>query len=109
MFTSQFRYDTGNTPRGVQFVITDLSITAQRRNSLMQITRAQANITLQEFPMEKQDLISMPRLVHTPPRIPGQPVDNPEPSQRLFSDNLSTGFIDDKWLNPTPTEPVETT
>lgn len=106
MFTSQFRYDTGNTPRGVQFVITDLSITAQRRNSLMQITRAQANITLQEFPMEKQDLISMPRLVHTPPRVPGKPTDNPEPSQLLLSENLSTGFIDDKWLNPTPTEPV---
>jgi hypothetical protein len=106
MFTSQFRYDTGNTPRGVQFVITDLSITAQRRNSLMQITRAQANITLQEFPMEKQDLISMPRLVHTPPNIPGQPSVTTEPSQALISENLSTGFIDEKWKNPPPTEPV---
>jgi len=106
MFTSQFRYDTGNTPRGIQFVITDLSITAQRRNSLMQITRAQANITVQEFPMEKQDLISMPKLVHTPPRIPGQPTPETEPSQQLISENLSTGFIDDKWLNPPPTEPV---
>ena len=106
MFTSQFRYDTGSTPRGVQFVITDLSITAQRRNSLMQITRAQANITLREFPMEKQDLISMPKLVHTPPRIPGQPTPETEPSQQLISENLSTGFIDDKWLNLPPTEPV---
>jgi hypothetical protein len=106
MFTSQFRYDTGSTPRGVQFVITDLSITAQRRNSLMQITRAQANITLQEFPMEKQDLISMPRLVHRPPNVPGVPTENPPASERLFSDNLSTGFIDTAWLNPQPTEPV---
>ena len=106
MFTSQFRYDTGSTPRGVQFVITDLSISAQRRNSLMQITRAQANITLQEFPMEKQDLISMPRLVHRPPNIPGVPTETPPASEKLFSDNLSTGFIDTAWLNPQPTEPV---
>jgi hypothetical protein len=48
----------------------------------------------------------MPKLVHKQPIIPGTPTETPPASERLFSDNLSTGFIDAKWLNTTPTEPV---
>jgi hypothetical protein len=77
--TNQFRYDEGGTPRGVQFIIQDLSISATRRNANMEITRAQATITLQEIPVERQTLIGMPRLTHsvnppttTPPTTPGE-------------------------------------
>lgn len=63
LLTNQFRYDKSGTPRGIQFIIQDLTITATRRNANMEITRAQASITLQEIPVEKQSLIGMPRLV----------------------------------------------
>lgn len=66
LLTNQFRYDDVGSPRGVQFVIQDLSITAQRRNSKLEITRATAQITLQEIPVDKQEIIGMPILRHKP-------------------------------------------
>lgn len=66
LLTNQFRYDESGNARGIQFVIQDLSINAQRRNSDMDITRAQAQITLQEIPIEKQQIIGMPVLRHKP-------------------------------------------
>lgn len=66
LLTNQFRYDDNGSPRGVQFVIQDLSINAQRRNSNLEITRATAQITLQEIPVEKQEIIGMPILRHKP-------------------------------------------
>ena len=75
LLTNQFRYDNEGTPRGIQFVIQDLTISAVRRNANMEITRAQASITLQEIPIEKQNLIGMPRLTHKA-IIPREPTTN---------------------------------
>jgi hypothetical protein len=66
LLTNQFRYDETGTARGIQFVIQDLSINAQRRNIDLDITRAQASITLQEIPIERQQIIGMPVLRHKP-------------------------------------------
>lgn len=101
LLTNQFRYDNTGTPRGVQFVIQDLSISATRRNSKMEITRAQANITLQEIPIERTALIGMPRLRHVnkPPEEPIYPTD---PEYGVTSDNLTSR------PDPTITYPQET-
>lgn len=77
LLTNQFRYDEEGNPRGIQFIIQDLNITATRRNSNMEITRAQANITLQEIPVERQALIGMPRLRHKPV-VPKEETKTPE-------------------------------
>ena len=82
--TSQFRYDGNGNARGVQFVIQDLSISASRRNANMEITRATANITLQEIPIERQTLIGMPRLKHTA-STPGENIVITDPSYDLAS------------------------
>ena len=96
LLTNQFRYDEQGTPRGIQFVIQDLSITATRRNSNMEITRAQASITLQEIPIERQSLIGMPRLTHktTPPKEP--PTAAPEDEWGTFTSQVAarnTNFV----------------
>lgn len=80
LLTNQFRYDSSGNPRGVQFVIQDLSITSQRRNKNMEITRAQATITLQEIPVETTNIIGMPRLRHKPevPKTPVRDIADPE-------------------------------
>lgn len=88
LLTNQFRYDETGTPRGVQFVIQDLSISATRRNANMEITRATANITLQEMPIEKQSLIGMPRLKHKP-KTPEEPPTITDPEYGVTSDNLT--------------------
>jgi len=89
LLMSQFRYDGQGNARGVQFVIQDLSIASTRRNAAMEITRATANITLQEIPIERQQLIGMPRLVHKP-TVPEKPVIITEPEYGLGSDSLTT-------------------
>lgn len=89
LLTNQFRYDVNGNPRGVQFVIQDLTISASRRNATMEITRATANLTLQEIPVERQALIGMPRLVHKP-IIPDVPVTILDPEYGLTSDNLTS-------------------
>jgi len=92
LLTQQFRYDTteGQKARGIQFVIQDLQITALRRNEKMEITRAQANITLQEIPVESTAIIGMPRLNHKPvPPVP--PKTPPEDKYLLPTDTLTTG------------------
>ena len=87
LMTSQFRYDGDGNARGVQFVIQDLSIAASRRNSNMEITRATANITLSEIPIERQTLIGMPQLKHTA-SVPGENIIITDPSYALASDAL---------------------
>jgi hypothetical protein len=89
LLTNQFRYDNTGTPRGIQFIIQDLSITASRRNSKMEITRANANITLQEIPIERTTLIGMPRLRHTN-KPPDEPVPFTDPEYGLQSSTLSS-------------------
>lgn len=89
LLTNQFRYDVNGNPRGVQFVIQDLTISASRRNATMEITRATANLTLQEIPVERQALIGMPRLVHKP-IIPDIPIIILDPEYGLTSDNLTS-------------------
>jgi len=86
--TNQFRYDNSGTPRGIQFVIQDLNIAAVRRNSKMEITRAQANITLQEIPIEKTKLIGMPRLKHKP-KTPDEEKVPTDPEYRLWEKTMS--------------------
>ena len=91
LFQQQLRYDAGSTkPRGIQFVIKDLQINAIRRDANMQITRAQASISLQEIPIETTALIGMPRLKHkdTPPPPPPPPN---EVNNILATDTLTTG------------------
>lgn len=88
LLTNQFRYDSTGRPRGVQFVIQDLSITSQRRNANMEITRAQAQITLQEIPIETTSVIGMPRLKHKPEK-PKIPVTTTDPEFGLFTTNLT--------------------
>jgi len=107
MFTQELRYDSdnfnrsNNLPTGIQFVITDFSITAQQRDSSMRITRAQASMTLQEIPIEKQELISMPRLVPRGDKKPPPPPDDPAGQFRLPSGALNTGFVDPSFnYNP---------
>lgn len=108
MFTQEFRYDSddfersNNLPTGIQFVITDFSITAQQRDSSMRITRAQASMTLQEIPIEKQKLISMPRLVPKNKKTPPTP-DDPSGQFALPSGALNTGFVD-KDFNYNPSD-----
>jgi len=89
LLTNQFRYDSSGKPRGVQFVIQDLSITSQRRNTNMEITRAQAQITLQEIPIETTSVIGMPRLKHKPerPKVPTN--DETDLEFGLFTSNLT--------------------
>jgi len=86
--TNQFRYDNSGTPRGIQFVIQDLNIAAVRRNSKMEITRAQANITLQEIPIEKTRLIGMPRLKHKP-KTPDEEIPETDPEYNLWTKTMS--------------------
>lgn len=94
LLTNQFRYDASGNPRGVQFVIQDLSITSQRRNKNMEITRAQAQITLQEIPIETTAIIGMPRLRHKP-EVPKTPTDDPaDPEYGLFTDSLTVQGTD---------------
>lgn len=88
LLTNQFRYDSSGKPRGVQFVIQDLSITSQRRNTNMEITRAQAQITLQEIPIETTSIIGMPRLKHKPEK-PKIPTTQQDPEFGLFTSNLT--------------------
>jgi uncharacterized membrane protein YgcG len=88
LLTNQFRYDDNGAPRGVQFVIQDLSITAARRDVNMQITRATANITLQEIPIEKTSIIGMPRLKHVPKK-PDEPTTFTDPEYGKTTDNLN--------------------
>jgi len=86
--TNQFRYDDSGTPRGIQFVIQDLNILAVRRNAEMEITRAQANITLQEIPIERTTLIGMPRLKHKP-KTPDEPTTQLDPEYGIWHKNLT--------------------
>jgi len=89
LLTNQFRYDSSGKPRGIQFVIQDLNITSQRRNERMEITRAQATITLQEIPIETTNIIGMPRLKHKNPPPPKIPVPTTDPDYALFEKNLA--------------------
>ncbi len=100
LLTNQFRYDSSGRARGIQFVIQDLSITSQRRNERMEITRAQATITLQEIPIETTNIIGMPRLEHkniTPPKPPVPPTD---PEYALFVKSLTVQAPNSiTWVN----------
>jgi len=89
LLTNQFRYDDSGTPRGIQFIIQDLSISATQRNENMEITRATANLTLQEIPIERTNLIGMPRLVHKKIK-PDEPVPFTDPEYGLTSANLTS-------------------
>lgn len=89
LLTNQFRYDDTGSPRGVQFVIQDLSITAQRRNAKLEITRATAQITLQEIPVEKQEIIGMPVLRHKP-IIPKEETEETSTGPGLATDALTS-------------------
>lgn len=105
MFSQEFRYDanqSNNIPVGIQFVITDFSITAQQRDTSMRITRAQASMTLQEIPIEKQKLIAMPRLVPKGKKTPPTP-DDPSGQSVLPSGVLGAGFVD-KDFNYNPAD-----
>lgn len=93
LLTNQFRYDTSGKPRGIQFVIQDLSISSQRRNKNMEITRAQATITLQEIPVETTSIIGMPRLRHKP-EVPKTPTTTTDPEYGLFTDSLTVQGTD---------------
>lgn len=106
MFTQEFRYDadsSGNySPSGIQFVITDFSLTAEQRDKSMRITRAQANMTLREIPIEKQKLVAMPRLVPKGQKKPPPTPDDPSASFVLASGQLPAGYVDKSWTSNTP-------
>lgn len=100
LLTNQFRYDDQGNARGIQFVIQDLSITAARRDANMQITRATANITLQEIPIERTSIIGMPRLKHTP-KTPDEPPTFTDPEYGKTTDNLNRKADQDiQYPNP---------
>jgi len=104
MFTQQFRYDDLGNSRGIQFVITDFSINAQQRDKSMRVTRAQANLTLQEIPIEAQTLIAMPRLTSKNPPPPPPPGSTSE-EFRLPSDANSSNYGKPVgWINNEPEE-----
>lgn len=86
LLTNQFRYDEQGNPRGIQFIIQDLTINAVRRNANMEITRAQASITLQEIPIERQSLIGMPRLKHSPQAPREETATTPEEQYGKYTD-----------------------
>lgn len=94
LLTNQFRYDSQGNPRGIQFVIQDFTLSAQRRNAKMEITRAQASLTLQEIPIETTAIIGMPRLVHKPGTPPPPPPTIGEPGFGLFTDHLEVQGTD---------------
>jgi hypothetical protein len=62
-----------STGAGVQFAITDFSISSMMRTPNGSINRAQCDITLQEVPIEYINIISLPKL------IPGQIIKAPRP------------------------------
>jgi len=89
LLMNQFRYDAKGNPRGIQFVIQDFTLSSQRRNSKMEITRAQASLTLQEIPIETTAIIGMPRLAHKAERPPSPPPVVGEVGFGLFTDHLT--------------------
>ena len=67
-----------STGAGVQFAITDFSITSMMRTPNGSINRAQCDITLQEVPIEYINIISLPKL------IPGQVIKPRQPGEELI-------------------------
>lgn len=98
LLSVQLKADDNNprSVRGMQFVITDLSVTASRRTgdpstggstSPSKIAVAQVNMTLQECPIESVQIISMPTLSipFTPPSAPGSSGNPLGPNYNLAS------------------------
>lgn len=78
MMKNQVRFPfTGG--RGVEFVVTDFSISSLYRTTEGSINRAQCDITLREIPIETVSLIDFPLL-----RFPG---DKPKPDEELKEEN----------------------
>lgn len=75
-----------STGAGVQFAITDFSITSMMRTPTGNINRAQCDITLQEVPIEYINIISLPKLIPGQTIKPKSPdIGEPEYGQRLLA------------------------
>jgi len=90
-----------STGAGVQFAITDFSISSMIRTSNGSINRAQCDITLQEVPIEYINIISLPKLIPgqtiRPPRI-----DDPvEYGERLLITDQANDLVEIKGYQQT--------
>jgi len=80
-----FSFSTG---AGVQFAISDFSISSLIRTPTGAINRAQCDITLQEVPIEYINVISLPKLV------PGQVIKPPKPGDPEIDYGKQDLFVD---------------
>ncbi len=87
MLNTQLRYPESDKPRGVEFVIADMNMSAIHRTVNGEINRATIDITLREVPLEAISLIEMPKL--TPLKVNPPPPDFPPDygKRRLFTDD----------------------
>lgn len=98
--------------KGMQFVITDLSVTASRRTSdpvtgqpsmPSKIAVAQCQMTLQEVPIESVQIVSLPKLEipFTPP--PGQsPSSNPLGPNYVLASSAAVSSPSTSWATTPP-------
>lgn len=77
--TEEVRYPVLTQARGIEFVIAEFSVTAVQRTppttvtsdspAPHQISRATCNMTLQEVPVERIDIVQMPPIRPCPPKV----------------------------------------
>jgi len=87
MLNTQLRYPESDKPRGVEFVIGDMNISAIHRTVNGEINRATIDITLKEVPLEAISLIEMPKLVPIIVKPPGKDDEIEYGERRLFTDD----------------------
>jgi hypothetical protein len=85
-----------STGAGVQFAITDFSITSMMRTPTGSINRAQCDITLQEVPIEYINIISLPKLIPGQTIRPTNPGDEPEYGERLLITDQANQIVEVK-------------
>ncbi len=81
---------------GVQFAITDFSITSMMRTPNGGINRAQCDITLQEVPIEYINIISLPKLVPGQTIKPTTPGEEPVYGERLLITDQANQIVEVK-------------
>ena len=76
--TDEVRWPLLTSGRGVEFVISEFSVTAvQRTHGSNEISRAQCSMTLQEIPIETLEIVQMPPIKPCPKKL--CPGDIPDP------------------------------
>lgn len=85
-----------STGAGVQFAITDFSISSMMRTPTGGINRAQCDITLQEVPIEYINVISLPKLIPGQTIKPKKPGEEPTYGERLLITDQANQIVEVK-------------